>query len=90
MSYTPSLATISILIMAQQQKALRIVLYIIIIVLTVLACFNLLVLLAAGASSHNVPAKTFKTFDATFIGLTLIDIFAIYQLRRLKKKDKPS
>ena len=72
--------------MTQQQKVLKIVLYIIIILLTGLACLDLLVWLAAGASSHNVPAKTFRAFLAIFIGLTLVDIFAIHQLRKLKKR----
>jgi membrane protein implicated in regulation of membrane protease activity len=81
-----NLARRSINAMTQQQKVLVIVLYIIIIILTGLACLNLLFFIALGASSHNVPANTFRAFPLTFIGLVIVDIFAIYQLRNLKKR----
>ena len=84
--YTPPLETISILVMTQQYKLLRIGLYIIITILTGLACLDLLSLAAAAASSHNVPVKTFRVYQVTFIGLVLIDTIAIYQLRKLKNR----
>ena len=72
--------------MTQQQKLLRIGLYVIIFMLTGLACIDLLVLAAVGASSHNIPVKTVRMYQMTFIALTFIDIIAIYRLRKLRKR----
>jgi membrane protein implicated in regulation of membrane protease activity len=72
--------------MTKQQKVLVVVLYIIITILTGLACVNLLFFVALGASSHNVPSNTFRAFLVTFIGLTIVDICVIYQLRNFKKR----
>lgn len=65
---------------------MKIFFYITIIIITALACLDLLIFVAAGASSHNVPVETFRTIIVIFIGLVSIDYFVIYQLKKIKRK----
>lgn len=72
--------------MTKNQKILRISLYVIVTVLTLLGCFDLLILLAASASSHNVPIKTFGLYLTIFVVILFLVILALNQLKKLKNQ----
>ena len=76
----------TILNMFKNRKILLISLYVIVTVLTILGCFDLLILLAASASSHDVPIETFGLYLTIFVVILFLNILAINRLKKLKKR----